>query len=454
MRGRLKFLGATGTVTGSCYLLDLDGGKILIDCGLFQGYKQLRLRNWAPRPFDPATIRAVILTHAHIDHSGYLPLLARQHFMGPVFCSRGTLELCRILLPDSGYLQEEEARYANHRGFSKHKPALPLYTRADAEKCLPLLQPVAMGTVFEPMTGVKAELRAAGHVLGAAFVRIQHANRSITFTGDLGRPQDPVMKAPDPPLPTDYLITESTYGDRRHPALDPDAELGRWLAAVCARGGVTVIPAFAVGRAQTLLLSIARLKERKQLADIPVYLDSPMATDVTELYSHLGSQHRLTRDECIRMCRVAQLVNSPEQSKELDRRQGPMIILSASGMATGGRVVHHLKSFAGDSRNLILLSGFQAPGTRGAALAMGAESIRIHGEEVPVRAEVGQLSTLSSHADADELLAWMRQLAAPPKRTFVTHGEPHASDVLRYRIQHELGWQVTVPEYRDVFEFD
>jgi len=454
MRRALTFVGATGTVTGSCYLLDLDGPKLLVDCGLFQGYKQLRLRNWEPKPFDPAAVGGVVLTHAHIDHSGYLPLLVRRGFKGPIFCSAGTAELCRILLPDSGHLQEEEASFANRHGFSRHKPALPLYTRADAQACLSQLEPVATGSVFAPVAGVKAQLSGAGHLLGATFARIEHESLSLTFTGDLGRADDPVMKPPAVPSPTDYLITESTYGDRQHPRTDPQRELAMWIAKAGGRGGVIVIPAFAVGRVQTLLLHLARLKDRKQIPDIPVYLDSPMACDATELFRRLGSEHRLTPEECARMCGAARFVNSPEDSKELDRRQGPMIILSSSGMAVGGRVVHHLKAFAGDPRNLILLSGFQAAGTRGAALAAGAQSIRIHGSEVPVRAEVGQLTAFSAHADADGLLAWMRQLATAPRRTFVTHGEPHSSDVLRYRIQHELGWDVRVPEHLEVVDLD
>jgi metallo-beta-lactamase family protein len=454
MTRRLSFLGAAGCVTGSCYLLEIAGGRLLVDCGLFQGYKQLRLRNWAPPPYDPASIDAVVLTHAHIDHSGYLPLLVRKGFKGPVYCSPGTLELCRILLPDSGHLQEDEAHYANRHGFSKHKPALPLYTQEDAEACLSQLEPVAIGSHFEPLAGVKVELHTAGHLLGATFVRIEHAGLSLTFSGDLGRSKDLVMKSPDAPRATDYLIVESTYADRLHPAVDPDDELARWLASACARGGVTVIPAFAVGRAQALLLRIARLKETKQLPDVPVYLDSPMATDVTALYSRLGSEHRLSAEEVASMCRCAQLINSAQESKSLDQRHGPLIILSASGMATGGRVIHHLKAFAGDPRNLILLAGFQASGTRGAALVSGARTIRIHGQEVPVRAEVGQLMTFSAHADANELMAWIRQMGSAPRQTFVTHGEPGASDALRYRIQHELGWSVTVPEHREQVDLD
>lgn len=452
MTARLSFLGAAGSVTGSCYLLDTAGGKVLIDCGLFQGYKQLRLRNWAPPPYDPRTIAAVVLTHAHIDHSGALPLLVRRGFQGPIYCSPGTLELCRILLPDSAHQQEEEATFANRHGFSKHKPALPLYTRPDADACLARLQPVAMDTSFVPVPGLHARLRPAGHILGAASVRVEHQGVSLTFSGDVGRPDDPLMKPPEALLPTDYLVIESTYGDRRHPDLDPDAELARWVSTACSRGGVTVIPAFAVGRTQALLLGIARLKAAKQLPDVPVYLDSPMATDVTALFTRLGSEHRLSREECVAMCKGVTLINTPQQSKDLDQRGGPMIILSASGMATGGRVVHHLKAFAGDARNLILLSGFQASGTRGAALAAGAQTIRIHGEEVAVRAQVAQLAALSAHADAEQLLAWMRGLEVPPRRTFVTHGEPLASDVLRYRIQHDLGWAVEVPDYRDTIE--
>jgi metallo-beta-lactamase family protein len=449
---KLTFLGATGTVTGSRYLLEAGTRRLLVDCGLFQGYKQLRLRNWTPLPLDPAKLDGVVLTHAHIDHSGYIPRLVKEGFAGPVFCSSATLELCRILLPDSGHLQEEDARFANRHGFSKHRPALPLYTMQEAADCLTQFRAVKAGNRWEPVEGVTAEFRSAGHILGATFVRLEYQGVSITFSGDLGRPNDALMHAPVAPAPTNYLVIESTYGDRRHPAIDAQTELEGWLRGALARNGVVVIPTFAVGRAQVLLLHIARLKDRGLLLDVPVYLDSPMAVDATALYSRFRAEHRLDDAECRHMCGDATLVNTPEQSKALDRRTGPMIILSASGMATGGRVLHHLKTFAGDARNLILFAGFQEPGTRGAALLAGAASLRIHGQEYEVRAEVGQLEASSAHADADELLAWMGQLGPPPRRIFVTHGEPGAADTLRRRIEHEHGWAVVVPEYREVTE--
>ena len=446
---RLTFLGATDTVTGSRYLLSAGSRQLLVDCGLFQGYKQLRLRNWNAPPFDPREIGAVLLTHAHIDHSGYIPLLARRGFDGPVFCTPATLELSRVLLPDSGFLQEEQARFANRHSFSKHSPALPLYTEADAEASLKLFRAQSVHGEFDPVSGVRAQFSSAGHVLGAASVRVVHQGVSITFSGDLGRADDPLMGAPEPPPRSDYLVIESTYGNRKHTDVDLESELVGALRPVLARGGVAVVPAFAVGRAQLLLLLIARAKAKRLLADVPVYLDSPMAVDATELYRVFRSEHRLSEAECQSMCRAAHLVRSVEESKTLSQTSGPKIIISASGMATGGRVVHHLKAFCGDARNLILLTGFQASGTRGAALANGQRRLRMHGQEFEVRAEVVQLSGASAHADADELIAWMRQLTVPPRGVFVTHGEPAASDALRQRIERELGWSTLVPGYRD-----
>jgi metallo-beta-lactamase family protein len=448
----LTFLGATNTVTGSRYLLSTPSERLLIDCGLYQGYKQLRLRNWNPPQFRPRDIGAVILTHAHIDHSGYLPLLAKLGFSGPVYCTAATLELSRVLLPDSGFLQEEQARFANRHGFSKHSPALPLYTEADAEIALKQFRSQRLHRPFEPVQGLKAQFYSAGHVLGAASVQIVYRGTRITFSGDLGRFNDPLMREPEPPVATDYLVIESTYGDRQHPDVDTQAELVDALKPAIARRGVVIIPAFAVGRAQLLMLLIARAKANGSLPDVPVYLDSPMAVDATTLYRIFRTEHRLSEEECEAMCRAARLVRTVEESKALSQSSGPSIIISASGMATGGRVVHHLKAFCGDPRNLILLAGFQAAGTRGGTLAAGGRTLRMHGQEFEVRAQVVQLSSTSAHADANELLKWMRQLPSPPRRVFITHGEPAASDALRQRIERELRWEVVVPEYRDAFK--
>jgi metallo-beta-lactamase family protein len=449
---KLSFYGAAGTVTGSRYLLEADRQRILIDCGLFQGYKQLRLRNWAPLPFAARDIQAVLLTHAHIDHSGFLPVLTREGFRGPIYCSEGTLALCKILLPDSAHLQEDDARFANRHGISKHKPALPLYTQEDAQACLRQFQPVPIDRPLALGKRTTVTFGHAGHLLGACFVRVEHAGLSVAFSGDLGRPDDPILNPPDVPAASDYLVCESTYGDRVHPNIDPEVELEHCLAPALARNAVIVVPAFAVGRAQVLSLQIARLKRKGRLPDVPVYLDSPMAIDASALYRRFNQEHRLSAADCNLMYHGASFINTPEQSKSLDQRTGPMIIISASGMATGGRVIHHLKKFLGDERNLVLLAGFQAPGTRGGSLAAGAATVRIHGQDFPVRAQVRQLQASSSHADSNQILAWLRQLPTPPRRIFITHGEPGPSDALRQRIERELGWPTSVPEYRDTFE--
>lgn len=439
-------------MTGSRYLLETADRRILIDCGLFQGYKQLRLRNWSPLPFAAKDIDAVILTHAHIDHSGFLPVLTRQGFRGPIYCSAATFELCKILLPDSAHLQEEDARFANRHGFSKHKPALPLYTQLDAQACLQQFEVVPMDTRTALGASTAFTLQRGGHLLGACFVRIESRGVSVTFSGDLGRPNDPILHAPAAPLATDFLVCESTYGDRAHPTIDPEAELAECLTPALARAAVVVVPTFAIGRAQALMLQIARLKHQGRLPEVPVFLDSPMAIDASGLYRRFVDEHRLSTIDCDDMCRAATFVNSAEQSKSLSGRSAPMIILSASGMATGGRVIHHLKTFVGDPRNLILLAGFQAPGTRGASLISGAAKVRIHGEDWPVRAEVRQLQASSSHADAGEILAWLKQLPKPPRQIFITHGEPGPSDALRQHIEHRLGWSAIVPEHRQTVE--
>ena len=444
---RLTFLGGTGTVTGSKYLVETGSSRILMDCGLFQGLKALRLRNWAPPAVTPQQVNAVVLTHAHIDHSGYLPRFVRQGFAGPVYASRGTRDLCQILLPDAGHLQEEEARYANERGYSKHKPALPLYTEEDARASLERFEPLEFGKTRALANGVELELRPAGHILGASIAALKVGGVRLVFSGDLGRYGDPIMRPPSSVAEADYLVVESTYGNRRHEETDAEESLARHLSRALRRGGVVVIPAFAVGRAQTLLHYLARLKVRRAIPDVPVYLNSPMAIDATRLYHKYMDEHRITREQCAAACAVAQMVNTAEESRALNGLSGPMIIISASGMATGGRVLHHLKRFAPDERNLILLPGFQAAGTRGAALAAGASEIKIHGEYVQVRAEVVQLHNMSAHADYAEILEWLRTFERPPKRTFVTHGEPAAADEMRRRIEETLGWNVTVPEF-------
>jgi metallo-beta-lactamase family protein len=442
----LTFFGGTGTVTGSKYLLHGARSLVLVDCGLFQGQKALRLRNWDPPPFKPKDVDAVVLTHAHIDHSGYLPRFVKQGYSGEVHCSRGTRDLCEILLPDAGHLQEEEARYANQRGFSKHKPALPLYTEVDARESLKRFAPVAFGETFAAGE-FQGALLPAGHILGASIVGLRAGGTKLVFSGDLGRSSDPIMRPPARIEETDYLVVESTYGNRRHDRVDAEEVLGSHLSRALARGGVVVIPAFAVGRAQTLMLLISRLKARRAIPDVPVYLNSPMAIDATRLYHEYRSEHRLTVDECDAACSVAQMVHMADESRALNERRGPMIIISASGMATGGRVLHHLKAFAPDSRNMILLPGFQAAGTRGASLASGAREVKIHGAYVPVGAEVVQLECMSAHADYAEILDWLRGFRRAPRRTFVTHGEPAAADELRRRIEETFRWKVTVPDY-------
>lgn len=451
---QIQFLGAAGTVTGSKYLVSRGDRRLLVDCGLFQGYKQLRLRNWAMLPVAPDSIDAVLLTHAHIDHSGYLPLLCRHGFKGKVHCSEATAELCKILLPDSGHLQEEEAAYANRHGFSRHRPALPLYTRVDAERSIGRFKPVHGDETCQPIAGVHASFGRAGHLLGSRFVRLQDTATSVLFSGDLGRPSDLVLAPPAPPPQADYLVIESTYGNRQHTPEDVLARLAEIVQQTASRGGTLLIPSFAVGRAQTLLYCIHLLRQRNLIPYIPVFLDSPMAANATALYQRFPGEHQLDAQQCQDMCAVAKIVNTPDESRAVTALHGPKIIVAASGMATGGRVVHHLKALVGDRRNTVLFVGFQAGGTRGDSLLHGARTVRIHGQDFAVRAHVTQLDQLSTHADAGEVLAWIRQLPRPPRRTFITHGEPAAADALRQRIERELGWTCHVPEHLESIRLD
>ncbi|MDY0870971.1 MBL fold metallo-hydrolase [Dongia rigui] len=443
---KITFLGGAGTVTGSKYLLSHGGRRILIDCGLFQGLKQLRLRNWAPFPVPPGSIEAVILTHAHLDHSGYLPALIRDGFKGPVYASDGTKDVCGIILPDSGMLQERDAEFANKHRFSKHEPALPLYTAEDAMRALEMIEALPFNKRREIGPDTAIILQRGGHILGASIVQCEFQGRKIVFSGDLGQFGDPVMVDPTLIEAADYLVVESTYGNRKHDTLDPQEALLRVVKQTVEHGGTVVVPAFAVGRAQSLLWHLDRLRKAGRLGNVPVFLDSPMATDATELLAKHPNDHRLSAAECRAAFSIARVVRSPEESKALTADPMPKIIISASGMATGGRVLHHIKHYVGDRNSTILFSGFQAAGTRGAAMLAGAESVKIHGVYYPVRARVENLSMLSAHADADGLLRWLKGFKSAPRQTFITHGEPTASDALRHRIEEELGWNCTVPE--------
>jgi metallo-beta-lactamase family protein len=449
---RLTFLGGTGTVTGSKYLLEHAGRRLLVDAGLYQGLKQLRLRNWDSFPVAPAEIDAIVLTHAHLDHSGFLPRLVQLGFRGRVYCTSATRDLCTLILPDSGRLLEEEADYANRHGFSKHHPALPLYSEEDAQTALKHFTVREFTEGFEPIPGVRVQLRRAGHLLGAASVRVEWEGRSLLFSGDLGRANDLLMVPPELPEAADTVIVESTYGDRAHADADPLTEMADVINRTAARGGIIVIPSFAIGRAQALMYCLHLLRQQHRIPDLPAFLNSPMAADATQIYRAHRAEHRLTPDQCEAMCSAARIVNSVEESKRLNDLRYPAVIISASGMASGGRVLHHLKAFAPDPRNSILFAGFQAAGTRGAAMVSGARTVKIHGQQVPVRAEVAQLDSLSAHADRNELLAWIGALPSAPRRVFVTHGEPVAADALRQAIEERHRWACSVPEYRDSVE--
>ncbi|MDG9669795.1 MBL fold metallo-hydrolase [Hahella sp. CR1] len=445
----LKFLGAAGTVTGSKYLLSEGSGKFLLDCGLYQGVKALRERNWKPFPAKASEIKSVVLSHAHLDHSGYIPALMKHGFKGKVFCTPATYALAKVLLPDSGFLQEEDARYANKRKFSKHSPALPLYTEKDAWEALKHFETVDFHEKFSPIHGVTAEIHRAGHILGAGSVQLSGTKGSIVFSGDLGRQEDRIMYPPETIAAADYLVVESTYGDRLHDNVDVRAQLSEAINATAKRGGIVLIPSFAVGRAQHLLYLIQLLKADNSIPDLPVFLNSPMAISATEIFCHYHKEHRLTAEDCALIDQGTHFVRSVEESIELNRKKFPCIIVSASGMASGGRVLHHLKTLLPDHRNTIVFAGFQAPGTRGDALTHGAERVKIHGEYFPVKAEVINLESLSAHADYAEILSWLRGFKQPPRHTYVTHGESVASDALRLRIADELGWRASAPEYLD-----
>ena len=448
--GTLSFYGATGTVTGSKYLLAAKGKRILIDCGMFQGFKQLRLRNWAPFPFDVHALDAVVLTHAHIDHTGCLPLLVKHGYSKPIYCTEATHELCEIMLPDAAHLQEEEAAFANRHSFSKHAPALPLYTIADAKKCLSLFKRVAFEHPLKLADGLTVQWQRAGHILGSAALTFKIDDRALVFSGDVGRPHDAVMKPPAPIIAADWLVVESTYGNRKHDNTDPVEAIFSILQATLKRGGVVIIPAFAVGRAQSILYCLYLLRRAGRIPNVPIYLNSPMAVDATELFKRHRDEHNLSKHDYQQMCQMVHIVNTPKESRHLNTLHAPMVIVSASGMATGGRVLHHIKQFGPDARNTILFAGFQAAGTRGAKLTEGATEIKMFGQYVPIRARVENLDCLSSHADYLKIIDWLRHIKTAPTQIYVTHGEPAAADAMRIHLEENLGWRARVPEYEEM----
>ncbi len=445
----LHFLGGAGTVTGSKFLLEYNDQRVLVDCGLFQGYKQLRLRNWKPLPVDPSDIDAVVLTHAHIDHSGYVPVLVKNGFSGRVHCTEGTKALCELLWLDSGHLQEREAKAANRGGYTRHKPARPLYDKQQAEAALPRLTPHSFEDWVQVTPDIRARFHVAGHILGAAIVEIEIGSKRLVFSGDLGRLDNPIMQAPARIPQADYLFLESTYGNRDHPDEDPEIALAEIINRTFKRGGSVIIPSFAVGRAQSILFHLSRLLERQEIPDLPIYLDSPMAIDASDIFCRFNAGLRLSESEARGACRLATFTRSTEDSKALDIERGQKIIISASGMATGGRILFHLKRYMGDPRNTILFAGYQAGGTRGAHMLKGVQEIKIHGEYHPVRAEVTNLHMLSAHADRTEITTWLTGFETPPRETFIVHGESDAADSLRHLIEERMGWSVTVAEHNE-----
>jgi metallo-beta-lactamase family protein len=442
----LSFLGAVGTVTGSRFVLRHQRTRWMVDCGLFQGYKHLRERNWRPLSVRPDQLQAVVLTHAHLDHSGWLPVLCRDGFKGRILATPATRDLCRHLLPDSGFIQEKDAEFANRHGTSRHQPARPLYTMADAEAVMPFFRTVDFGQGYQLKGKLEVLFRRAGHIPGAATVELNVAGRRIVFSGDLGHADSATMPPPEPVPAADYLVLESTYGNRRRNGDDPETAIAEVVRRTVERGGSIIIPAFAVGRTQLLLHHLARLIDTQRIPTVPVYLDSPLAINATEVFERHPDDHRLSHEQARRACALPTYVREPEASKALDRDPMPKIIIAGSGMATGGRVLHHLKTYLGDRRHTILFAGYQAPGTRGEALVNGANEVKIHGQYWPVRAEVDNLEMLSAHADAGEIIDWLRHFERPPKMTWLVHGQPEAADALRLRIEETLGWSCAVPE--------
>ena len=464
----LSFWGGVGTVTGSKYLIETENARVLVDCGMFQGLKELRERNWQDPPFDPASLDAVLITHAHIDHTGYLPRLVALGFNNPIYCSRGTSDLLKILLPDAARLQEEDAAYRNRHNLTKHHPALPLYTEEDARAALKLIQPLPnTGESREVAKGIRAGFRIAGHILGSSLVLVEidgagtdGAGRRILFSGDLGHYNQPIIRDPVEPPACDYLLVESTYGNRLHDAEKPDDALARIINDAAERKGVVLIPAFAIGRTQELIYLIRQLEDEKRIPILPVRVDSPMAAAATQVYSNRTEEqdadYASVLAEHKHPLRTHSMItaSSREESKRLNDEKGARIIISASGMMTGGRVLHHALRFVPDANATIVFVGYQAAGTIGRHILDGDREVRILKQFVPVRCRIERIGGFSAHADWSEVLRWLSAMPAPPRRTFVTHGEPDAAEAMRGHIIERYGWTVEVPQYGERFELD
>ncbi len=461
---KLTFYGAVGTVTGSRFLLEIDGQKNLIDCGLFQGLKQLRLRNWEPFPVAPVNIDRVFLTHAHIDHTGYLPRLCKDGFSGAVHCTHATHDLAEIMLKDTAHLQEEDARWANKRGFSKHKPALPLFKVQDAEYTMQFFKSVHYGENLFIGDNVRVKFKDAGHILGSAFIDIKREDgpqsRKILFSGDFGRPDRPVLREPVQVYNVDYLILESTYGDRLHEGHDPYKELARIIVESTKRRGVLIIPSFSVGRTQTLLYTIREMEEQGKIPSLPVYMDSPMAIAATKVFEKRITDLNLTarkyhlEGKRIFFPKQLHVCQTRDESKAINQIAEKAIIISASGMVTGGRILHHLAYRLPERQHTVLFIGYQAQGTRGRTILEGKPSVKIHGQQVPIRARIENISDFSGHGDYEEILAWLTAFNKKPRKTFIVHGEPEASQALAERIRKLLNWNVVIPEFGESYDLE
>jgi len=450
MTATLTFLGAAGTVTGAKFLLEAASARLLLECGLFQGLAELQARNWAAPPVDPRTLRAVLLSHAHIDHSGYLPRLVRDGYGGPIYCSPGTADLLRIMLPDAARLQEEEAEFRNRQGRSRHQPALPLFTTADADQALAAVSPVDFGRRFQPGPGVSARFALSGHILGASIVEVEAAGGRLVYSGDLGRYGVPITRDPDPVLEADMLLVESTYGNRLHAGGDGTAVLQAAVERAVAQRAALLVPAFAIGRAQDILYLLRELETARRIPSVPVYLDSPMGIEATAAYARHPEEHdtdlaRVTAAGGTPFAPARfHLARTADDSKRLNGLDGPVIVIAGSGMATGGRILHHLRLRLPDPRTTVLFVGYQAAGTRGRLLRDGAKELRIFGEVVPVRATIMETDALSAHADQGELLRWLGGFRRAPGMTYCVHGEPQAAEALREAIATRLGWPCAV----------